>query len=60
MKTKEELTERDLAYSKMHGLTIADMVAFKEDMEKEMAYEIMARKEEEFNERMEWANPEFD
>ena len=31
-----------------------------EDMEKEMAYEIKARKEEEFNERMEWANQEID
>ena len=60
MNPTAKVTELDLAYAKLHSLTHNDMIAFKEDMEKEMAYEIKARKEEEFNERMEWANPEID
>tara|TARA_R110000772_G_scaffold228074_2_gene338811 strand:- start:6045 stop:6227 length:183 start_codon:yes stop_codon:yes gene_type:complete len=60
MKTETKLTESEASYAKTHGLSLKDMISFKQDMEKEMAYEIMARKEEEFNERMEWANPEID
>lgn len=56
----ENLTESDLQYAKQHGLSIEDMISFKEDMEQEIEFEINARKQEDYAEAMQWANPEID
>jgi len=57
---RKSLTESDLQYAKQNGLSIADMVSFKQDMEKEVEFEIKARQQEDSAEAMQWANPEVD
>ena len=56
----EHLTESDLQYAKQHGLSIEDMVSFKQDMQQEVEFEIKARQQEDYAEAMQWANPEID
>jgi hypothetical protein len=36
------------------------MISFKNDMEQEIEFEINARKQEDYAEAMQWANPEID